>query len=111
MKWRKDDIAKLPPEYQKQIRDQLAVCAPNMEPDTGNAAKNPNAVKSLDEKVRIHIHSIRKRLADSDGICGKYVIDGLVLSGLLPDDSPQWVEAVTFSQEQGEPERTIITLL
>ena len=64
-------------------------------------------------KARISIHSIRQKLCDPDGICGKAAIDGLVHSGLLLDDSPSEVEQVTFSQEKiskkGQ-EKTIITL-
>lgn len=57
-------------------------------------------VKRVDSPVRIHIHSKRKRLADADGVSAKALIDGLVLGGVLSDDSPREVTAVTYSQEK-----------
>lgn len=65
--------------------------------------------------VKISIHSKRYRLTDADGVCSKYVIDSLVSCGVLPDDSPKYVSAVTHSQEKvtkskGETEETIITI-
>lgn len=61
-------------------------------------------------RVDVHFHSIRKRLADPDGIVGKYCLDAIVRAGILADDSTKQVRQVTFSQEQGEPEETIITI-
>jgi hypothetical protein len=61
----------------------------------------------------IHVHSRRHRMADSDGISAKAVIDGLVLAGVLEDDSPKYVKWVTYSQEKiskKEDEETIITI-
>jgi Holliday junction resolvase RusA-like endonuclease len=48
--------------------------------------------------------------SDADGISAKAAIDGLVHAGLLKDDSPKYVKEVSYSQEKGEPEETIITL-
>ena len=64
----------------------------------------------FDSPVRIHIHSIRKRTADPDGISAKAAIDGIVKGGLLEDDSAKHVEAVTYSQEKGSEEKTLITV-
>ena len=64
-------------------------------------------------RVCIHVHSIRKRLCDPDGISAKYAIDAIARSGLLRDDSSKEVKEVTFSQRKtvkGEAEQTIITL-
>ena len=52
-------------------------------------------------------------MTDSDGASAKYAIDGLVLAGILVDDSPEYVENVSKSQEKvakNEPEETIITI-
>lgn len=62
------------------------------------------------EKVNIHIHSIRKRLVDPDGISGKAAIDGLVHAGVLEDDSSEFINQVSYSQEKGKEEKTIITI-
>lgn len=57
------------------------------------------------------MHSRRRRLADPDGLCAKWAIDGLVESGILPDDSAEWVESVTFTQEKSAIEDTRIDLI
>ena len=70
-------------------------------------------MQAFDTPVDIHIHSKRKRLADADGLCAKWVIDTIVAEGILIDDSPQYVKNVTFSQEKikkPEHESTIITI-
>ena len=65
-----------------------------------------------DSRVSIHIHSIRKRLADPDGISAKAVIDGIVKAKILEDDSTKHVKQVSFSQEKAgeDEEKTIVTL-
>lgn len=64
-------------------------------------------------QVDIRFHCKRKRLIDIDNISVKAVIDGIVLAGLLRDDSPEFVRSVTVSQEKckpGEEEETEVTL-
>lgn len=65
---------------------------------------------SHDTRFSLHIHSIRKRLADPDGISAKAVIDGIVKTGLLEDDSTKEIKEIVYSQEKGSEEKTIITL-
>ncbi len=63
--------------------------------------------------VKIKVHSIRKRLTDADGVSAKAVIDGLVHAGILIDDSQEYVNEVSYSQEKckkGEDEKTVITI-
>jgi len=48
--------------------------------------------------VNITVISRRRRLADSDGVSGKAAIDGVVLAGLLVDDSAEHVEEVRYRQ-------------
>lgn len=60
--------------------------------------------------VTVHFHSVRKRLADIDGISGKAVLDGLVMCNVIPDDSPKFVQEVRHTQEQGKVETTVITI-
>ena len=63
-----------------------------------------------DTLVDIHVHSIRKRLTDADGVSAKAAIDGLIHAGLLKNDSPKEVRKVSYSQEKGDEEETIITV-
>ena len=64
----------------------------------------------FDTPVHIHIHSIRKRLVDPDGVSAKAAIDGLVRCGILLDDSAKLVKEVSYSQEKGSEEKTLITI-
>ena len=82
----------------------------DLEQNSSNAPLAKEKIKGLDTPCSIHIHSIRKRLADSDGISGKAVIDGIVHAGLLPDDSAKYIKEVSFSQEKGKEEITIIEI-
>jgi len=83
-----------------------------MEQNHCDAPLGAKKAKRYDSPVCIHVHSIRKRLADADGTSAKAVIDGLIHAGILKDDSPEYVKEVTYSQEktQGE-EMTIIELV
>lgn len=87
-----------------------AVSASHLEQNISHEAEGQDETKAFDAPVSIHIHSVRRRLTDADGLCAKWVIDELVLSGLLVDDSPAYVKEVTYSQEKGQPEETIITI-
>ena len=91
--------------------NNLTISPADLEPDIGDAPLEPKETKGLDSPVCIHIHSLRKRLADIDGISGKAAIDGLVNAGLLLSDSPKHVKEVTYSQEKTKgPEITEITI-
>jgi Holliday junction resolvase RusA-like endonuclease len=67
-------------------------------------------VKCIVTPTRIHIHSVRKRLTDADGVSAKAVIDGLVNAGLFVDDSHQYIKEVSYSQEQGKKEETTVEI-
>ena len=75
----------------------------------GSLAKGKN--KELDKRASIKVHSKRKRLADPDGISAKAIIDGLVLGGILQDDSAEFVSEVSFTQENSKTEETIIDIV
>lgn len=74
----------------------------------GDMAKEK--ITPFSSPVSIHIHSKRKRLVDIDGISAKAIIDGIVHSGLLVDDSPAYVKEVSYSQETSSEEETIVTI-
>lgn len=94
----------------KQNNDRAAVSVAYLESNSSHAAKSADAGKEGHPRYRIKIHSKRRRLTDSDGVSGKWAVDGLVAGGIIPDDSPEWVESVTFSQELSEHEETILTV-
>lgn len=84
--------------------------AADVEQNTGNEPVGKEPTLPFDTPVRIHIHSIRKRLVDPDGISAKAAIDGIVKAGILHDDSAAEVEEVSYSQEKDSEEKTIITI-
>ena len=67
-------------------------------------------VKGPGPPYDITVHSIRKYPVDIDGISAKAAIDGLVKAKILGDDSAKWVKKISFTQEKGTEEKTIITL-
>jgi len=90
--------------------DRTTDCIANLEPVISDAPLAAEETPRFNTPVRVHFHSIRKRLADVDGISGKAALDGIVIAGILRDDSPGFVEQVTYSQEKGSEEKTIITI-
>lgn len=50
----------------------------------------------------------RRRAADLDNLSIKAVLDGLVLAGVLKDDSPQQIAEIHHRQSKGQQEKTII---
>jgi hypothetical protein len=55
-------------------------------------------------KIRHWLHD------DPDGISIKAVLDGIVHSGILPDDNSDIIEEVRFTQEKSDTEETEITI-
>ena len=91
--------------------NRIANTIANLEPIACNEPVGAQEGQRFDTPVCIHIHSVRKRLADSDGISGKAAIDGLVKAGILKDDTTEFVKEVRFSQEKGSIEKTIISIV
>jgi hypothetical protein len=94
-------------------KNKITLSSSNVEQNSGYAPPRTKEFKALDTCCRINLHSRRYRLADTDGISGKAAIDGLVLGGLLQNDSPKEVKEVSYSQEKigkNEQEETVITI-
>ncbi|GAG04490.1 unnamed protein product [marine sediment metagenome] len=93
--------------------NKLALPVANLELIARRKSLEKNGYSQMDSQCNILVHSLRYKLCDSDGISAKAVIDALVLSGVLIDDSPKEVKKVTFSQEKiskDQEEQTIITI-
>ncbi len=56
------------------------------------------------------MHSIRRRLADPDGISAKAVIDGLNAEGLFADDSTKFIEEIWHKQIKSSEEKTVVEI-
>ena len=94
-------------------RNKAPVSATDMESHTCNAPLAAEEAAGHDTRWSIHIHSIRKRLCDPDGVSGKAAIDGLVHAGILANDTTKQVSQDTFSQEKipkSQVEETIVTI-
>ena len=82
----------------------------HLEPAAGHESVAKEKAARFNSPVNIHVHSIRARLADPDGISIKAALDGFVKAGILADDSAKQISSITQSQELGSPERTIFTI-
>lgn len=78
--------------------DNTPIPAADLEPASANAPLGAQEMPRFDSPACIHVHSIRTRLTDSDGISAKAAIDGIVYAGILADDSPAEVKQVSYSQ-------------
>jgi hypothetical protein len=101
----------------EEINDNITVQVACLECPVTNASHRKIPTEQLFTRCNIHVHSKRKRLADPDGISVKFVIDGLVKSNILRDDSCEFIEKISFSQEKinakenpDAGEETIITI-
>ena len=84
--------------------------ATDLESHIGYASLGAKKLARLNPPYHLSIHSIRKRLGDVDGISAKAAIDGLIAARVLTDDSAQYIQSVTYSQEKGAEEKTLITI-
>lgn len=105
-----NDFRALPEHMQRAIARAIAATTPNVESPFRDESMATKETPRHFTYCSLHVHSVRHRLADSDGISAKAVIDGLVHAGVLPTDSAKVIKQVTYSQEKGDPEETIITI-
>jgi hypothetical protein len=113
-------INDLPERYQDQVQQQLVVGkinfsspAPHLEPGAGDALLATQKAPRPDGQVNITFLEKRHRLADPDGACVKYVLDGIVSAGVLRGDSAKEIGKVNKEQSQvtkDEREETIIEI-
>jgi hypothetical protein len=74
--------------------------------------KGKMPMQKTDARFDLHVHCVRKKLADTDGNSVKWALDAIARDArtVLDDDSPAFIRACTVTQEQGEPEKTVFTL-
>ncbi len=90
--------------------DYTPVSLPDLESFIIYESISKGEFEALATQCRLHIHSKRRRLTDADGVSAKAAIDGLVHGGLLQDDSPEFVQEVSYSQAKAKEEETIIEI-
>jgi len=91
--------------------NNITISSANLEQNISNASLAEEKAKRHDSRISIHVHSVRKRLTDPDGASAKAVIDGLVIKGLLFDDSAKFIEKVTYSQRKTKKEENEVTFV
>ncbi len=69
-----------------------------------------NQLFGMSHWQRAKLKSVRKRLADEDGLCGKFHTDCLRYAGFIPDDRPEICSIRTTQRKaaKGEDEHTLI---
>ena len=92
-------------------KDNTAYPFANLEPNNSDAPLAAEKTTGSNPPYRVHFHSLRHRLADSDGISGKAALDGLVKAGIFPDDSAKFIKEVTHSQEKTKGEEVTEILI
>jgi hypothetical protein len=68
---------------------------------------------AFDSRVSVEVVSYRSRLADADGISAKAAIDGLVMCGILADDTTKEISEVRYRQvkvKNADEEKTEIII-
>ena len=93
-----------------ESRTPIALQVADLEPITKHESVGKKKARRAPTPCRIGVHSIRKRLADPDGISCKAVLDGLTEAGVIADDDAKNVKGLSFTQEAGEEDETIITI-
>jgi len=86
------------------------VSATYMEPNSTDAPMGEEKTQGLATRFRITVISYRKRKHDPDGVSVKAVLDGLTRAGLLPDDSTDEIEQITFKSIIEKEEKTVIEI-
>jgi len=95
----------------KPHRNTVALSATDPQPGNGHELKGANAFKALDAPADIQIISRRKRLCDTDAPVLKWVLDGIVDTGILADDTPEFINRITFERpEIAQTEETEIII-
>jgi len=98
---------------EKRNSNRTADSSTNLEQAVCNATLPEDATSRVSAPCSVRFHSVRNRLADIDGLSGKAILDGIVLAGILADDSSKFVKEVSHSQSKGnkaENEKTVVTI-
>ncbi len=81
-----------------------------MERSTDDVIKAAYAIEEINTPVVLTITHYRKRFADPDGLCSKWVIDAIVKAGILPDDNAGIIREIRQRQVKSDMERTVIEI-
>ena len=102
-------------EYRAYLRtgiapgdDHPAVPAADAKPARRAKPAPQDAAEAIHPRFRIDVHHRSRRLSDATGRSHKAAVDGIVEGGILPDDSPEYLEEIRETRRQGQRDETII---
>jgi len=99
--------------YEKDNRNQAADTNANLEPGAGNESLAKKKATRHVRSVVLSIFDRRRKLADADGVCHKFLIDALVDGKFLTGDTTKEIRQITHRQERiasSEREETIVEI-
>lgn len=79
-----------------------------LEPASGDESLGAQASPGLDTCFRVRVITRGRRLGDVDGRSCKAVFDAFTKARVWPDDSFKFIKEVSFAQELGEEDQTVI---
>lgn len=112
LRWTEEMVAKHQAKHGKN-KDNNPNKGGELERLPCHVVQGKNEVQKALPRVDIKLTHYRRRLLDVDNFCTKWLIDGIVKDGILPDDSPKEVRRVTHEQvkiETWDTERIEIEL-
>ena len=95
------------------LNDNHSNQATDLERVVSNASLPACKGPLFDSQVNLRVHSYRTRLVDVDGVSAKYAIDGLVMGGIIANDTTKEVREVIYIQtkvKNKSQEKTEITI-
>ncbi len=113
MRLSEEELKKILEKGHAKIRDCSSVCFADIKQNIGNESLGKKKIARFNRPVDIEICNYRHRLADRDGICSKYLIDGLVDCGILHDDTTKEIVGLKIKQikiPKQQCEKTIVII-
>ena len=89
---------------------RAAIPAADLEQNPSDGSAREDAAEEIHSRFSIIVHHRSRRLADATGRSHKAAVDGIVRGGLLPDDSPVYVQEIKETFGQRNNEETIIEI-
>lgn len=112
LRWTDEEVARYMAEkFGKTARDaDPAVSAADVEFNHPAERARSDAPDKIHPRYRLRVLHRSRHLADATGRSHKAAVDGLVRGGILPDDSPEYLEEITERWEQRQNEETVIEI-
>ena len=109
-RWTPEELERL--QRKNSVRDNNSIRASDVEQNSLDEQAGQNQDNQVSQKYRINVHRYSAKLCDPDNIASKWSIDALEQAGIIPEDSPEHITAVTFEQSKCKrtEEKTVITL-